>query len=248
MPARAANEAAQKRTAEPNDEAGDAEWGRGSKHTLVAACVIRAASPVRRPKSFAQRGALRVSASHDVIASPFPPGLSASMFDAAHGLPSVTAELASRGCYGVSRYRTGSGDYPALSFTVSWGRSGAWVERVSAFVSLGPIPSHLEPASAWSAWVPLHLMPEPLRGWPVAVSSFAAAPSVNRLAGLDGFSCLHSWVSPEGSGEVEWVWPNGRDRSQWRLIGAYRQLQPVAWLCSWRGMPAHLGVRRKRVL
>src|SRR3954454_15379911 len=117
---------------------------------------------------------------HDVFASPFPPGFWASVFDVALGVPSVSEVLAARGCCGVSRYRTGSGDYPALSLTVSWGRSGAWVERVSAFISLGPVPSPLEPASAWSAWVPRHLLPRLLRGWPAALLSFAAAPSVNR--------------------------------------------------------------------
>ena len=187
-----------------------------------------------------------MSASHDVFDSPFPLGYWASVFDAAHGLPSVNEVLAARGCYGVSRYRTGGGDCPALSLTVSWGKSGAWVERVSAFISLGPEPRQLGPASVWSAWVPRHLLPRLLRGWPAALSSFAAAPSVDRLAGLDGFSADHSWAGPEGSGEAEWVWPDGRDRSQWQLIGAYRRLGAIAWLCSWRRVPEDVGVRRTR--
>src|SRR5262249_26477873 len=148
--------------------------------------------------------------------------------DAAHGLPSVGEVLAARGCCGVSRYRTGSGDTPALSLTVSWGRSGAWVERVSAFISLGPVPRQIEPASLWSAWVPRPLLPRRLQGWPAALSSFAAAPSVDRLAGLDGFSAHHSWAGPEGSGEAGWVWPDGRDRGQWRLFGVHCPLMAPA--------------------
>jgi hypothetical protein len=182
----------------------------------------------------------------DVFASSFPPGYWASVFDVALGVPSLSEVLAARGCYGVSRYRTGRGEYSAVSLTVSWGRSGAWVERVSAFIELGCVPRQSGPASAWSAWVPRHLLPRLLRGWPAAFSSFAATPSVNRLAGMDGFGADHSWAGLEGSGEAEWVWPDGRDQSQWRLIWAYRRLELLAWLCSWRRVPADVGVRRTR--
>lgn len=187
-----------------------------------------------------------MSATHDVFDSPSPLGWWASVFDAAHGLPSVKEVWASRGCDGVSRYRTGSGDAPARSITVSRGRSGAWVEWVSAFISLDPIPSQLEPLSVWSAWVPRYLLPSTLRKWSIALTSFAAAPSVNRLGGLDGFSCHHSSAGPEGSGEAECVGPDDRDRRQWWLIGAYRQLQWIAWLCSWRRLPANFEIRRTR--
>ena len=53
-------------------------------------------------------------------------------------------------------------------------RPGVWVERVSGFISLGPVPEQLGRASVWSAWVPRHLLPQALRGWPAALSSFAA--------------------------------------------------------------------------
>ena len=187
-----------------------------------------------------------MTASAEVFDSSFPLGFWASLFDAGHGLPPVGEVLAARGCSGVSRYRTGSGDCPALSLTVSWGRTGALVERVSAFISLGPVPRQVGPASAWSAWVPHHLLPRLLRGWPAALSSFAAAPSVNRLAGVDGFSAHHSWAGPDGDGEAEWVWPDGRDQGQRRLIGAYGRLALAGWLCSWRGIPAEVAERRTR--
>ena len=179
----------------------------------------------------------------DALARAFPPGRRAAVFDAAHGLPSVAEVFASRECCGVSRFREQSGEWPALTLTVSWGQSGAWVERVSEFVSLGPAPQQVEPASAWAAWVPRHLLPRPLRGWPAATAAFAAAPSVNRLAGVHGLWCDHSWASSAGTGEAEWVWPDGRDRGQWRLIGAYWRLVSISWLCSWRSPPADMKKR-----
>jgi hypothetical protein len=187
-----------------------------------------------------------LSMAADVFTNPFPPGYWASVFDTAHGLASVNDLLASRMCYGVSRYRTGSGDYPALSLTVSWGRSGVWVERLSAFISLDRVPQQVGPASAWSAWVPRHLLPTSLRQWPAALSTFVAAPSVDRLAGMDGFLAHHSWAGPEGNGETEWVWPDQRDRNQLRLIGSYQHLILAAWFCSWLSVNADRGISRTK--
>lgn len=131
---------------------------------------------------------------------------------------------------GVSRFIDCGEDSPDWVLTCAWYRGGVLVECVSAMAGLGS--NAIE--EQWRCWLPIGLLPRPLRNWGRVRPFAAGAGSCAGERMIGGTLCYHCLNDAGTKVVVEWASPDPREhRNQLELIRAYRRLGVVGWLCSW---------------